>query len=122
IPLAAWLTLWPRTLAALRGLRPLPDVVVSDFGLLPAVMRWVGERRRAGERTPAVVLDVRSHPVEAGPVQLAAQRARFALTLRRYGRRVDAITTISVELRGHVARLARVPEERIPVWTSACAW
>ena len=121
VPLVTWLTLWPGVAAALRQQGPV-DAVVSDFGLLPPVMRWAAERRRSTGRGPAVILDVRSHPVEAGAVQLAAQRARFAMTLRTYGRVVDAITTISPELRDHVARLARVPAASIPIWTSGCAW
>ncbi len=123
VPLVTWVTLWPGVMAALRDMTEPVDAVVSDFGLLPPVMRWAKERRAAaGDRGPAVILDVRSHPVEAGPVQLAAQRARFAMTLRKYGRAVDAVTTISPELQEHVARLARLPRQSVPIWTSGCAW
>ncbi len=122
LPLFAWATLWPGVRAALHQAGPGADAIVSDFGLLPPAMAWRSARRRAGDPAPAVVLDVRSHPVEAGRMRLAAQRTRFALTLRRYGRRVDAITTIGSELRDHVAALARVSPSTIGVWTSACAW
>ena len=123
IPFAAWLTLWPGVLSALRALRTVPDIIVSDFGLLPPAMRWAREVERSGRTAPKVLLDVRSHPVEAGRARLAVQRLRFALTLRRYGRSViEYGTPISPELAQHVARLARIDPSSIPVWTSGCAW
>jgi glycosyltransferase involved in cell wall biosynthesis len=96
-------------------------VVISDFALLPPAFRWARAAGRDGPR-PRVLLDIRSHPVEARPVRLAVQRARFAATLGWYGRRVDAVTTITPVLRDHVARLAHLPSERIVVWTSGCTW
>lgn len=122
VPFVAWILLWPKVERVLRGLDAPPDVIVSDFVLLPAAMRYVGRLRRAGRCVPKVVLDVRSHPVEAGRLRLAAQRARFAWTLGRYGRRVDAVTTISQGLREHVSSLARVPAPDVTVWTTGCAW
>jgi glycosyltransferase involved in cell wall biosynthesis len=122
-PFLAWAALWPGVGAALDELDPAPDVVLSDFALLPPAERWVRRRRRAtGERGPSLVLDVRSHPVEAGTVRLAAQRARFALTLRRYAGRADAVTSISPGLRDHVARLGRLSPNDIPIWSSGCSW
>jgi glycosyltransferase involved in cell wall biosynthesis len=120
VPFIAWLTLWPRVLRALQDLPFRADAVISDFGLLPPAMRW--RRTLAPASRPAVVLDVRSHPVEAGALRLAAQRARFAMTLRTYGHAADAVTTIGPELRNHVARLAGIPVEPIGIWTSGCAW
>jgi glycosyltransferase involved in cell wall biosynthesis len=122
LPFAAWLTLWPGVLRTLRRLDTVPDVIVSDFGLLPPAMRWARRVRRSGAAAPKVVLDVRSHPVEASRGRLAIQRLRFALTLRRYGRSVDSITTIGPELAAHVGGLARVDPSAIAVWTSGCAW
>ncbi len=122
VPFVAWLALWPKVRRALRRLPAVPDVVVSDFALLPPVMGWARGLRRNGGRAPAIVLDVRSHPVEARRIRLAAQRMRFAWTLGRYGRRVDALTAISPQLRDHVAALAGLGPERVTVWTTGCAW
>jgi glycosyltransferase involved in cell wall biosynthesis len=122
LPFLTWASLWPALSARLDALDPTPDVVVSDFALLPPLMRWRRARRRIGERFPSVVLDVRSHPVEAGAVRIAAQRARFAVTLRRYGREVEGVSTISPELRDHVARWTRLPPDAIRLWSSGCAW
>jgi glycosyltransferase involved in cell wall biosynthesis len=120
-PFLAWRALWPGVTRHLADIVPRPDVVISDFALLPPAFRWARTAGRHGPR-PRVLLDIRSHPVEAGPVRLAVQRARFAITLGWYGRRVDAVTTITPALRDHVARLARLPSERIAVWTSGCSW
>jgi glycosyltransferase involved in cell wall biosynthesis len=121
IPFLTWTALWPGVIRELSRLDPPPDVVITDFALVPAAHRWVRRAGRGGRR-PGLILDVRSHPVSTGRTRLLAQRARFALTLRRYGRRVDALTTITPGLRTHVARLARVPVERVPVWSSGCSW
>jgi len=120
VPFVAWILLWPKAERALRRLETVPDVVVSDFVLLPAVMRYVRRLRKAGR--PKVVLDVRSHPVEAGRFRLAAQRVRFAWTLGRYGRKVDGLTTISEGLREYIASLTRVDARDITIWTTGCAW
>lgn len=120
-PFLAWRALWPGVTKHLAGIDPRPDVVISDFALLPPAFRWARAAGRDGPR-PGVLLDIRSHPVEAGPVRLAVQRARFATTLRWYGRRVDAVTTITPALRDHVARQARLPSQGIAVWTSGCTW
>jgi glycosyltransferase involved in cell wall biosynthesis len=122
VPLLAWVFQLPGVLRVLRDLPHDPDVVVSDFALLPAVMRWAASRRRAGAPAPRVVLDVRSQPVEAGRVRGAIQRIRFAFTLGVYGRRVDAISAVSVGLAEHVARLAKVDRGSITVWQAGCAW
>jgi glycosyltransferase involved in cell wall biosynthesis len=121
VPFLAWRALWPGVTSHLEAIDPRPDVVISDFALLPPAFRWARNAGGGGHR-PRIVLDIRSHPVEADPVRLAAQRARFAMTLRWYGRRVDAVTTISPGLRDHVGRLARLPPDRIPVWTTGCVW
>ena len=120
-PFLAWTALWPGVTRHLEDIDPTPDVVISDFALLPPAFRWARAAGRDGPR-PRVLLDIRSHPVEAGPVRLAVQRARFATTLAWYGRRVDAVTTITPALRDHVARLARLPSEQVAVWTSGCTW
>jgi glycosyltransferase involved in cell wall biosynthesis len=120
-PFLAWRRLWPGVRKHLAGIEPRPDVVISDFALLPPAFRWVRSAGRSGSR-PGILLDIRSHPVEAGPVRLSAQRARFAATLRMYGRRVDAVSTITPALRDHVARLSRLPSDRVTVWTSGCTW
>jgi glycosyltransferase involved in cell wall biosynthesis len=122
VPFVAWILLWPKVRGVLRRLDTVPDVIVSDFVLLPAVMRYLRWLRKAGRSVPRVVLDVRSHPVEAGRFRLAAQRARFAWTLGRYGRKVDALTTISAGLREHVSSLTRVDARDITIWTTGCAW
>src|SRR5262245_43220244 len=72
VPFVAWMVLWPRVGAVLRGLPTIPDVVVTDFALLPPVMRWIEQVGRHGRGRPGIVLDVRSHPVEAGRIRLAA--------------------------------------------------
>jgi glycosyltransferase involved in cell wall biosynthesis len=120
-PFLAWRALWPGVTRHLADIDPRPDVLISDFALLPPAFRWTRAAGRDGPR-PRVLLDIRSHPVEARPFRLAVQRARFATTLGWYGRRVDAITTITPALRDHVARLARLPSERIAMWTSGCTW
>jgi glycosyltransferase involved in cell wall biosynthesis len=120
-PFLAWRALWPGVTRHLADIDPRPDVLISDFALLPPAFRWARAAGRDGPR-PRVLLDIRSHPVEARPVRLAVQRARFAATLGWYGRRVDAVTTITPVLRDHVARLARLPSERVVVWTSGCTW
>jgi glycosyltransferase involved in cell wall biosynthesis len=122
-PFLTWTSLWAGLAAALDEMDPAPHAVLTDFALLPPAHRWVRQRRRAvGGALPALVLDVRSHPVEAGRARLAAQRARFALTIRAYARRVDAVTSISPGLRDHVARLGRIPPRAIPIWSSGCSW
>jgi glycosyltransferase involved in cell wall biosynthesis len=121
-PFLAWWDQWPGVLSAFRGELAGVDVAICDFALLPPVMRFVGERRRAGFSAPGVVLDVRTPPVEAGRVRTAVQRARFGLTLRRYGRRVDAITAITEGMRDYTARFSRVPPGRILVFRSGSSW
>jgi hypothetical protein len=100
VPFIAWLTLWPRVLQALQDLPFRADAVIYDFGLLPPAMRW--RRTLAPASRPAVVLDVRSHPVEAGALRLAAQRARFAMTLR--GSRLSRSASGRRVARGAIAR------------------
>jgi glycosyltransferase involved in cell wall biosynthesis len=121
VPYLAWRALWPGVTKGLNDIGPPLDVLISDFALLPPAFRWARSPAHGGPG-PAVVLDVRSHPVEAGTVRLAVQRARFATTLRWYGRRVDAVTTITPPLRDHVAKLAGLPPDQVAVWGSGCAW
>jgi len=120
VPFLGWLSQWPALVKELERSSAHPDIVVSDIALLPALMWW--RRRRGGSSPPRVILDVRTPPVEAGKVRAAAQRMRFAASLRVFGRRADAITSISEGLREHVGRLARVSPARISVWGSGCSW
>ena len=108
LPLAGWLSLWPGVVRELADRGHGADVVVTDFAMLPPLVHWRNAARRGGRPVPRIVLDVRTPPVEAAPARLALQKARFAMTLRAYGRRVEAITAISEGLAGHVAGLARV--------------
>jgi glycosyltransferase involved in cell wall biosynthesis len=60
--------------------------------------------------------------VEAGAIRTTVQRARFALTLKRYGRRIDALTAITEGVRDYAAPLAGWPADRVAVWRSGCTW
>ena len=121
LPFAAWLTLWPGVLRSLRRLDTVPDVVLSDFGLLPPAMRWASELERSAgpRRRSSWTCDPpgRSRPGQAGRAA-APIRAHIAQVRSLRGRD----HTISPELARHVGRLARVDPSSIPVWTSACAW
>src|SRR5207253_4476699 len=122
IPFAGWVPLWRGLSRELAKRGRSADVVISDFAMLPPLMRWRSRCRRMGLPLPQVVLDIRTPPVEASRVRLAMQRARFALTLKIYGRKVDAITAISDGLADYVARLARVDPSSVIVWRSGCSW
>jgi glycosyltransferase involved in cell wall biosynthesis len=122
VPFAGWVWLWPRLLGELRSRGAGADAIVTDFALLPPILWWRNRRRRAGEAAPAIVLDVRTPPVEAGSLRTWVQRRRFAATLRLFARRTDAVTAITDGLRDEVARLARSDARTIPVWGSGCSW
>ena len=122
VPLLGWIWIWPRLIRVLRERGPRTDVVISDFAVLPPLMWWRDRRRRAGRPAPAVILDVRTAPVEAGRIRAGLQQWRFGATLRRFGRRVDAITTISEGLRSEVAKRSRLDPSSIAVWRSGCSW
>jgi glycosyltransferase involved in cell wall biosynthesis len=122
IPLAGWLSLWPGVYRELAQRGRAADVVISDFAVLPPLMRWRRRCRRMGLPVPRVVLDIRTPPVESNAARLAIQRARFALTLKAYGRKVDAISTISDGLAEYVAGLAGVDPSSIVVWRSGSNW
>jgi glycosyltransferase involved in cell wall biosynthesis len=118
VPLMAWASQWPRVARELAGTGSTFDLIVSDFSLLPPLMRWRARQGQA-ERSPRVLLDVRTPPVEAGPLRGVLQDLRFRTTLRLYGRRVDAITATSEGLADHVAGLAHRPREDVAVWSSS---
>jgi glycosyltransferase involved in cell wall biosynthesis len=122
LPFGAWVDQWPALVRELDARPAWPDVIVADFALLPPAMRWSRGRRRRGLPAPPVVLDVRTVPVEAGRMRTSVQRGRFAVTLRRYGRRAAAVTAITEGVRTEVARHTRLPERDIAVWRSGCAW
>jgi len=122
VPFAGWVWLWPRLLGELRLRGPGADAIVTDFALLPPILWWRNRLRSAGQAAPAIVLDVRTPPVEAGGVRTWVQRRRFAATLRLYARRADAVTAMTERLRDEVARLARLDARTIPVWGSGCSW
>jgi glycosyltransferase involved in cell wall biosynthesis len=115
VPGFAWLTQWPGVARHLARSRCVPDMIVSDFSLLPPVLLW---RQRARRRT-RVVLDVRTPPVEAGRARDRLQGLRFRATLRHAGSRVDAITATSVGLAEYVADVAHLVPERVVVWSSS---
>lgn len=121
-PFLAWFDLWPGVGRILGALEDPPDVVVSDFALLPPLMRWIGGREQAGLPVPATVLDVRTPPVEAGRVRTIAQRARFSMTLKLYAHRVEAITAITEGVRDWAAAIAGWSPDQVPVWRSGCSW
>jgi len=122
VPFAGWIWLWPRLLGELRSRGADADAIVTDFALLPPILWWRNRLRRAGEQAPAIILDVRTPPVEAGGVRTWVQRRRFAATLRLFARRTDAVTAITDGLRDEVARLGRLDPRDIPVWGSGCSW
>src|SRR6266542_545935 len=122
VPFAGWIWLWPRLLGELRSRGAGADVIVTDFALLPPILWWRNRRRRAGREAPAIVLDLRTPPVEAGGVRTWVQRRRFAATLRLFARRAEAVTAITEGFRDEVARLARLDARTIPVWGSGCSW
>ncbi|HEX9311875.1 MAG TPA: glycosyltransferase, partial [Actinomycetota bacterium] len=122
VPFAGWAWLWPRLLGELRSRGAGADVIVTDFALLPPILWWRNRRRRAGREAPAIVLDLRTPPVEAGGVRTWVQRRRFAATLRLFARRAEAVTAITEGFRDEVARLARLDARTIPVWGSGCSW
>jgi len=116
LPFAGWASQWPRLAGAMEALPRRPHILVTDVPLLPPALLWA---RRRGVR---VVLDIRSQPVEAGPVRTSVQRARFAVTLRLLAGRVDAVTAVSHDLLEVVTRHARFPEDRALVWRAGCRW
>jgi len=122
VPFAGWVWLWPRLLGQLRSRGAAADAIVTDFALLPPILWWRNRRRRAGQAAPAIVLDVRTPPVEAGALRTWVQRRRFAATLRLFAGRTDAVTAITERLRDEVGRLARLDARTIPVWGSGCSW
>lgn len=122
LPFSSWVSLWRGVFRTLEGMEERPDILVTDFALLPPVITWSSRLERKGERRPKILLDVRSHPVEASRLRLLAQRARFAATLRAYRRRIDAITAVTEGLRDHTAQRAGVRPESIRVWSNGCAW
>jgi glycosyltransferase involved in cell wall biosynthesis len=122
LPFGAWVDQWPSLRRELDARPAWPDVIVSDFALLPPVVRWSRGRRRRGLPAPRVILDARTVPVEAGRVRTSVQRKRFAVTLRTAGRRADAVTAITEGVRAEVARHTRLPEGDIAIWRSGCGW
>jgi glycosyltransferase involved in cell wall biosynthesis len=119
IPLLAWVSLWPGVGRELSRRGRDFDVVVTDPALLPPVMRWSRALRKRRLRVPKVLLEVRSPPVRAAKVRMIAQWARFLLTLRVYGKRVDALTATSEGLREFLVRVTRLPASKTLSWSGS---